>query len=86
MRLRYTARFERAYVGLTDEEAVRVDKALRMLAEDPHHPGLRVKRVQGTVGIWEARAGRSTRITFEMDGDLLTLRNVGQHDATLRTP
>ncbi len=59
---------------------------MRRLAEDPHYPGLRVKRIQGTDSIWEARASRSLRLTFEMDGDIITLRNVGDHDATLRNP
>jgi mRNA interferase RelE/StbE len=86
MRLQYTERFRRAFAALTDADAARAEKALRQLASDPRYPGLRVKRVQGTEGIWEARAGQSLRITFEMHDDLLILRMVGPHDATLRNP
>ena len=86
MRLRYTEHFRAAYRSLTDEQAKSVQKALRLLAADPRYPSLRVKRIQGTDAIWEARASRSLRITFEMDGDSLTLRNVGPHDEALDSP
>jgi len=84
VRLRYTERFRRAYNSLSDQDAVRVERAIRLLAEDPHCPSLRVKGIQGTLGIWEACASRALRLTFEVEGDTLTLRNVGRHDATLR--
>lgn len=86
MRLRYTNRFQRAYSDLTDDNAERVKRALRLLADNPRHPGLRVKRVQGTDRIWEARAGLSVRLTFEIEGDGIVLRNVGAHDETLKNP
>lgn len=56
------------------------------LAEDERHPSLRVKRVQGTAAIWEARASDELRLTFERIAGGLKLRNVGHHDATLRSP
>ncbi len=86
MRLQYTDRFRRAYRALTAEDRQRVQNALRRLAENPRHPGLRVKKMRGAGGIWEARASRALRITFEMEGDVLILRNVGGHDTTLKRP
>ena len=86
MRLQYTDRFRRAYRALTPEDRRRVQAALRRLAENLRHPGLRVKKMRGTGGIWEARASRGLRITFEMRDDALILRNVGRHDATLKRP
>jgi mRNA-degrading endonuclease RelE of RelBE toxin-antitoxin system len=86
MRLQYTDRFRRAYRTLATEDRRRVQNALRRLAENPRHPGLHVKKMQGVDGIWEARASRALRITFEMHGDVLILRNVGYHDATLKRP
>ena len=86
MRLQYTERFQRAFAALTDADAARVEKALRLLARDPRHPGLRVKRVRGTERIWEARASDAWRLTFEMHGDWLILRTVGAQDATLKGP
>ncbi len=86
MRLFYTERYQRAYADLDDEQAELVKKALRLLASDPRHPSLRVKKMQGTVDIWEARASRSLRLTFELHGDGILLRNVGAHDETLKHP
>ena len=86
MRLAYTARFQKAYAALDDRSADRVRKALEHLAADLRHPGLRVKKMQGTERIWEARASGSIRITFEIDKDRILLRNVGAHDTTLKKP
>ncbi len=86
MRLQYTDRFQRAYNDLTDDDAERVKKTLRLLVANLRHPSLRVKRMQGTDHIWEASASLSIRLTFEMHGDLIVLRNVGAHDETLKKP
>ena len=86
MRLILMERFRRAYRSLSSQDRKRVQKALRLMAEDLRYPGLRVKRVQGTTKIWEARAGRSIRLTFEVEGTDLILRNVGQHDDGLSQP
>jgi len=56
------------------------------MSENLRHPSLQVKKIQGTENIWEARAGLSLRITFEMNEDTIILRNVGRHDETLRKP
>jgi mRNA-degrading endonuclease RelE of RelBE toxin-antitoxin system len=81
-----TDRFKRAYRKLQASDQELVSKALRQLASDRAHPGLRVKRIKGTDKIWEMRAGRDVRITFEITDDVYRLRNVGRHDATLRSP
>ena len=86
MRWQYTARFKRAFNSLPDADALRVEKAITLLASDLRYPGLRVKKVQGTEGIWEARASLSLRLTFEVHGDLIVLRNVGSHDVVLGNP
>jgi mRNA interferase RelE/StbE len=83
MRLALTNRFKRAYQGLTSEEQALADKALGLLAENLRHPSLRVRKLKGTEGIWEARVSRSLRLTFEIHGDLLLLRTIGRHDEAL---
>ena len=86
MRLERTERFREAYQTLPIEERDRVKKALRLLAADWRHPSLRVKKVQGTSDIWEARVSRGCRLTFQLEGDTCLLRNVGAHDKTLKNP
>ena len=86
MRLILTNRFQKAYQSLAAVDQGRVQKAIRLMSDDLRHPGLRVKRIKGTQGIWEARASKSLRITFETEGDALILRNVGHHDQILKKP
>jgi len=86
VRLQYTQRFERVYISLEADDAARVARAIHLLARDVRHPGLRVKKVQGTHDIWEGRASHSLRITFEIHEDLLLFRNVGPHDRVLKNP
>ena len=86
MELIRTTRFRRAYRKLEPRHREQVKKALAQLLTDRTHPGLRVKRVQGTKGVWELRAGRDIRVTFEIETDAYVLRNVGHHDPTLRKP
>ncbi len=84
VRVARTQRFKRAYRKLSPENRKRARKAIRQLVENPRHPALRVKRVKGTRGIWEARVTRSCRLTFEMQGRICVLRNIGEHDEVLR--
>lgn len=86
MRYLATRRFERAFSDLTDEDADLVRKTLRLPAENPRHPSLHAKKIQGTGDIWEARAGLAIRLTYEQRSDLILLRNVGPHDETLKKP
>ena len=86
MILERTERFKRAAKKLDRPDRERLARALERLASDPRHPSLRVKRIQGTATVWEARASDDLRITFEMIEGGIRLRNVGRHDATLRSP
>lgn len=81
-----TARFKRAAKKLTAQDQDPVAKALLRYEQDPSHPSLGIKRVQGTKGIWEARASDALRFTFERIEGGIRLRNVGAHDPTLKRP
>jgi mRNA interferase RelE/StbE len=81
-----TARFKKAWQELSDEEKGLARKALRNLAEDMRYPALRVKRMKGFERLWEARVSRSLRLTFEIQGNTIILRNIGHHDETLGRP
>lgn len=86
MRFILTGRFKAAYQSLPDSLQRKADKALRLLAENPRHPSLRLKKIEGTPGIWEARIDRSCRMTLELRADAFILRNIGKHDETLDKP
>lgn len=86
MRFILTGRFRVAYRSLPDALQRKADKALRLLAENPRHPSLRLKKIEGTPGIWEARVDRGCRMTLELRADAFILRNIGKHDETLDKP
>ena len=86
MKLRRTERFLRAFRALPPSVRLKVEKALRLLAANPRHPSLRLKKIQATERIWEARVDRNHRLTLEMGEGCCLLRNVGKHDQTLGSP
>jgi len=86
MKIARTDRFKKAYNNLTNEDKRRAEKALRLLISNIRHPSLRVKRIRKTQGIWEARVSRKIRMTFEMQEDVILLRNIGQHDKIIDSP
>ena len=86
MRFKRTERFAEAYRSLQQDIRLKVDKTLRLLAADPRHPSLHLKKIEGTAGIWEARVDRQHRMTLEIAEGYYLLRNVGKHDETLGKP
>ncbi len=86
MRIDRTDPFKKAFANLEDTDKRRAEKALRFLEENLGHPSLRVKRVRKTRRIWEARVSRDIRMTFEFQGEIILLRNIGRHDEILDSP
>jgi len=86
MRFQRTERFKRMYKKLDLEQQNAIKKALGLMSDNINHPSLRVKRIQGVKGIWEASATMGLRITFDWEGDTIILRNCGAHDKTLKNP
>ena len=81
-----TGQFESAYSKLSVADKRSVRKAITLLGGNPRYPGLHVKKMEGHRSIWEARPSDRLRVTFEMTGDSITLRNVGEHDKVLKKP
>lgn len=44
----FTPRFQKHFKGLTVQEKKQLKNKLELLAENPSHPSLRTKRIQGT--------------------------------------
>jgi mRNA-degrading endonuclease RelE of RelBE toxin-antitoxin system len=86
MRIARTDGFKKAWQHLNEEEKALARKAVKNLVMDIGYPALRVKKIRGTEHIWEARASRSLRLTFQIEGDTIILRNIGHHDETLERP
>ncbi|MDO8689836.1 MAG: hypothetical protein Q7R39_07465 [Dehalococcoidia bacterium] len=84
MEILFTEQFEQAYENLTDTEKRGIRKALTLLGANLKHPSLRVKKMEGRRDIWEARSSKTLRMTFEMAGETIVMRNVGEHDRALK--
>ena len=84
-RIRYTHQFLKLFNKLPGAIQAKVKKQIRLLAENPRHPSLQSKPVQGAQGIFEARVDRDYRMTYErLPDDTLLLRVVARHDQALK--
>jgi mRNA interferase RelE/StbE len=81
-----TARFKKAWKELSQNERKLPRKALQNMITNISYPALRVKKMQAVDNIWEARISGSLRMTFQIQGDIIILRNIGRHDETLGNP
>jgi len=72
--------FQKDYKSLPRVVQKQFEKAIRLFEENPRHPSLRVKKMEGTADIWEARVTQSYRFTFNWEGDVVSLRRMGTHN------
>ena len=87
LRLVLTERFRKSALELEPEIREKLKKQIGLLASDPRHPSLRVKKIKGAGSVFEARVDRDHRFTFEFgEARAIILRVVGPHDATLKKP
>lgn len=80
MTFRALSTFQKDYKSLPRVVQKQFEKAIRLCEENPRHPSLRVKKMEGTADIWEARVTQSCRFTFNWEGDVVTLRRIGTHN------
>ena len=86
-KIRFTRRFLKSFARLAALVQERIKKQIALLAENPPHPSLQFKLIQGAPGIYEARVDADYRLTYERDAnDTLVLRVVGKHDETIKKP
>lgn len=63
-KITFTSRFEKHYKSLTQQEKKQLQNKLVLLAENPLHPSLRTKRVQGTTDLFECSVNMDIRIIW----------------------
>jgi mRNA interferase RelE/StbE len=84
VKVSFTNPFKRDYKGLPEDIRDQIDKQVVQLIENPKHPSLNIKKVEGHKSIWEARITKGYRMTFQIDGDIYLLRRVGTHSVLKR--
>jgi addiction module RelE/StbE family toxin len=86
-KIKFTRRFLKSYASLPPSVQEKVKKQIILLSENPRHPSLQTRPIQGVPGINEARVDIDYRMTYEHDAsDTLVLRVVGKHDEALKKP
>lgn len=80
MEVFFTEHFKKKYKKLPQQIKKVTQKQLGLLIPNPHHPSLNVKKMQDPRNIWEARITEGHRMTFQIEGEVYILRNIGTHD------
>lgn len=80
-KITFTKRFEKNFENLSAQEKKQLRNKLQLLSENPVHPSLRTKRIQGTKDLFECNVNMDIRIIWCYEGDrLVILLDVGHHD------
>ena len=86
-KIKFTRRFLKSFARLPAAIQEKTKKQIALLTEDPRHPSLQTKPIQGAAGVYEARVDRDYRFTYEREAnDTLLLRVVDKHDQALKKP
>jgi len=77
----FSQRFQKNFVALTVQEKKQLKNKLKILAQNPIHPSLRTKRIQGTDGLYESSINMDIRVIWYFEDNVtIILADVGHHD------
>ena len=77
----FTKRFTKHFKTLSENEKKQLKNKLTLLSENPLHPSLRTKRIQGTTDLFECSVNMDVRIIWYYEGEqMIILMDVGHHD------
>lgn len=77
----FTQRFQKHYKMLSSQEKKQLKSKFNLLAENPRHPSLRTKRIQGVKELYESSVNMDIRIIWYYENDLMIfIIDVGHHD------
>ena len=78
--LTFMPRFQKHMKKLSIQEKKQLKSKLSLLMENPFHPSLRTKRIQGT-DKFECSVNMNIRIIWYYEGDkMILLVDIGHHD------
>lgn len=89
MKISYSTRFIKSFKKLNKIEQNTFESQLKKFLNKPtppFHPSLRIKKLQGTSEIFEMTISMGIRMTWQFVEDGILLRNIGEHDKTLKSP
>ncbi len=59
---------------------------LELMEQNLKHPSLRTKKIKGTKNIYEVSITMNYQMTWQYYKDGILLRNIGEHNTTLKKP
>lgn len=80
MRIVHEPRFLRDLENISPDLQRRTQKQVKLLLENPRHPSLRARKMEGHLDVYEARITREYRFTYTVVGDTIHLRRIGTHE------
>ena len=87
MRTEASPSFRKRFKKKPPEMQDAITRCIKLLAEDPRHPGLNTHRMRGIRGVWECYVDAGNRVTFHYaDDGHIVLRNHCNHDMLTRNP
>ena len=72
--------FWRSYAALDPRVKQTARAAYRLFAQDPNHPSLRFKKLQGYENIWSVRINEQYRAVGERKGETIEWAWIGSHN------
>ncbi|MFR9275815.1 type II toxin-antitoxin system YafQ family toxin [Finegoldia magna] len=80
-KITYTQSFKKHYKKLSDIEKKQTKKKLSFFIDNPTHPSLRTKKIQGSNGLWESSVNMDIRIIWYYENnEMIILLDIGHHD------
>ncbi len=77
----FTEKFKKHFTKLDNTEKKQLKNKLELLSNNPMHPSLRTKRIQGTADLFECSVNMDIRVIWFYEGDtLIILLDIGHHD------
>jgi plasmid maintenance system killer protein len=72
--------FRRAFATLDPRVKAAARRAYQLFMQDPGHPSLRFKKLQGYQNVWSVRINEQYRAVGERDGDTIEWAWIGTHN------
>ncbi len=79
MIIRKEKRFQEEFIALPRKIQLRVVKQLDLFLQNPRHPSLRIRKMEGQKNIWEGHVTRGYCFTFKISGNIYVFRRIGTH-------
>ena len=79
---RFSPKFQKRFKKLHPLLKKKFEKQLKLLLENPSHPSLRIRKMQG-FDLFEARLDYHNRFIFKIADDEIWFYSIGTHDEGL---